>query len=375
MSVTIREYQGRKDVWEVDIRVLLPNGETIRERKKAPVSGKSAAQRWAESRERELVKHGKPKPLKKEEVQTPTTLGEFALRFIDGHANANRLKPSGKAAYASTLRNHLIPALGEKPLGTITTEDVQRLKSALHAKSPKTVNNVLTVLNVMLKTAVAWEIIECVPCTIKLLTVPKSTASFYDFEEYDRLVEAARRDSATAYLIVLLGGEAGLRCGEMMALEWSDVNLGKRQLTVARSEWKGHVTTTKSGRVRHLPLTTRLTAALKEARHLKSDRVLCDKDGASLTQKEVQVSMRRVARKAQVKPGVHILRHTFCSHLAMKGAPARAIQDLAGHQDLTTTQRYMHLSPAALDAAISLLDGPRAALGRGEIVEAAGKST
>jgi site-specific recombinase XerC len=42
--------------------------------------------------------------------------------------------------------------------------------------------------------------------------------------------------------------------------------------------------------------------------------------------------------------GCHRLRHTFCSHLAMRGAPARAIQELAGHQDLTTTQRYMHLS-------------------------------
>ena len=49
---------------------------------------------------------------------------------------------------------------------------------------------------------------------------------------------------------------------------------------------------------------------------------------------------------------VHRLRHTFCSHLAMRGAPATAIQELAGHADLITTQRYMHLSPAAIDAAI-----------------------
>jgi site-specific recombinase XerD len=59
-----------------------------------------------------------------------------------------------------------------------------------------------------------------------------------------------------------------------------------------------------------------------------------------------------------VRPGVHILRHTFCSHLAMRGAPARAIQDLAGHQDLLTTQRYMHLSPAAIESAIRLLEAP-----------------
>jgi integrase len=55
-------------------------------------------------------------------------------------------------------------------------------------------------------------------------------------------------------------------------------------------------------------------------------------------------------------PALHVLRHTFCSRLAMRGAPAKAIQELAGHENLSTTQRYMNLSPAAKDAAISLLD-------------------
>lgn len=57
-----------------------------------------------------------------------------------------------------------------------------------------------------------------------------------------------------------------------------------------------------------------------------------------------------------VTAGVHVLRHTFCSHLAMRGAPAKAIQEFAGHANLTTTTRYMHLSPGAKDAAIRLLD-------------------
>jgi integrase len=144
----------------------------------------------------------------------------------------------------------------------------------------------------------------------------------------------------------------------MMAIEWSDVDLANRQVCVARSDWKGQVTEPKGGRIRFVPLTKRLADALRQSRHLRSKRVLCDEHGQSLTQKAIQVMARRVARRADVLPGVHTLRHTFCSHLAMRGAPARAIQELAGHRDLGTTQRYMHLSPAALDDAIRLLDGP-----------------
>jgi hypothetical protein len=55
----------------------------------------------------------------------------------------------------------------------------------------------------------------------------------------------------------------------------------------------------------------------------------------------------------------------------MRGAPARAIQELAGHQDLLTTQRYMHLSPAALDSAIRLIDSSGVRPGLGEMLETA----
>jgi len=76
-----------------------------------------------------------------------------------------------------------------------------------------------------------------------------------------------------------------------------------------------------------------------------------------LTQKVLQCLVRAAARRAGLKhEGVHVLRHTFCWHLAMRGAPARAIQELAGHKDLATTRRCMHLSPAATVQAIRLLD-------------------
>jgi len=86
-----------------------------------------------------------------------------------------------------------------------------------------------------------------------------------------------------------------------------------------------------------------------------------------------QASVKRAALKAGVfNNGPHMLRHTFCSHLAMRGAPARAIHELAGHQNLTTTQRYMHLSPAALDTAIRLLERRDREKFRGDMILEAG---
>jgi integrase len=269
------------------------------------------------------------------------------------------LKPSSIASKDAALRLYLFPAFGRRRLDAIKSEDVQRLKRHLEAKSPKTVNNILAVLSVMLKKAVEWEVIDRMPCAVKLLPVSKGSTKFYDFAEYERLVEASRLLDPRTHLIVLLGGEAGLRCGEMIALEWSDVDLGNRQLCIRRSDWNSQVTTPKGGRLRHVPMTRRLAAALSDHRHLRSTRVLCQDDTQPLTRQIVQTRAKRAARKAGLAHhGVHILRHTFCSHLAMRGAPARAIQELAGHMDLTMTQRYMHLSPAALDSAIRLLEQP-----------------
>ena len=366
MSVKIRPY--RRGGWEVDIRVTLPDGTERRERRKAPVSSKSGANRWAQAREQNLLLHRASKPRK----EVPT-LREFAERFVDGYARANRHKPSGIAQKESILRVHLLPALGSQRLDTITNEDVQRLKVRLGIRAPSTVNNVLTVLSTLLKTAVAWDILERVPCTIQLLRRPRTSAAFHDFDAFERLVDAAHAIDAETHLLVLLGGEAGLRCGEKMALEWMDVNLTRNQIAVQRSEWKGQVTATKGGRVRHVPLTVRLAAALRAHQHLRHKRVLTTKTGEALTQKMVQDRVRWAARKARLEhEGVHILRHTFCSHLAKRGAPARAIQELAGHQDLSTTQRYMHLSPAALDSAIRLLDGPKPVPTFGDMLETGG---
>jgi site-specific recombinase XerD len=89
------------------------------------------------------------------------------------------------------------------------------------------------------------------------------------------------------------------------------------------------------------------------------DRVLTLGDGSPVPGHTLRDWVERAQRRAGLEAtgNVHILRHTFCSHLAMRGAPAKAIQDLAGHQHLSTTMRYMHLSPSERERAIGLLNG------------------
>ena len=133
---------------------------------------------------------------------------------------------------------------------------------------------------------------------------------------------------------------------------------------------QGHISTTKGNRIRYVPMTNRPKEALRIHRHLRGERVLYRGDGRLMTESSLKEQLARAARIANLRNnGPHILRHTFCSHLAMRGAATRAIQEVAGHQDIGTTQRYMHLSPAAIRSAIDFLEQPAPAASRGDIVE------
>ena len=366
MSVRVRPYRGGG--WEYFIHIVFPTGEVRNEKRKAPVPSESGARRYAEARERHLWTLGPQKPMK----EVPT-LTEFAPQFVDGHARANQLKPAGIAHKNAMLRTHLLPALGSKRLDRITTQDVQRLKLALESKAPKTVNNVLTVLNTLLKKAVEWGVIDTVPCTIRLLKTSRGSVDFYDFDEYERLVTAARAIDLTAMLVILLAGDAGMRAGEMRALRRTDADVEKGMLRIECNEWQGHISTTKGNRIRYVPMTTRLREALRAHRHLRGERVLYRADGGVMTESSLKELVARAARRANLRNnGPHILRHTFCSHLAMRGAGVRAIQELAGHQDISTTQRYMHLSPASIRSAIDLLEQAPPTRGFGDMLAMGG---
>lgn len=109
--------------------------------------------------------------------------------------------------------------------------------------------------------------------------------------------------------MVLLGGDAGLRMGEMIALEWSDVDLKRGLLKVQRSDWKGHVTLPKGGRPREVPLTRALASALVRNRHLRGERVLYREDGTPVSQQTVRSWMAA----AQKRAGLKVTRGRFTS--------------------------------------------------------------
>lgn len=360
--------QLRENGWEVDIVLKLPDGKVLRERVRAPVSSRSGAKYWAEQREAELLRNGR----KKEEPPVPT-MDEFFPRFIEGYAKANRQKPSSIESKESIYRHHLKPLFGNRRLNEITELDVQKLKAKLSHLNAKTVNNVLCSLTKMLKLAVKWRLIPHLPVQVEFLKIDEPLVAFYEFEDYVRLLEGAAKVGTAAQVAVLLGGDAGLRSGEMLSLDWTEVDFRRNQLVVSKADWKGHLDITpKGGRSRVIPMTSRLRAALsRQPHHLNATRVLCEPDGKPMSEQNLRTLIANAQKRAGLRANgnKHILRHTFCSHLAMRGATMLAIKELAGHRSLRTTMRYMHLSPSHKEGAIRLLEGAPPAEKFGEILE------
>lgn len=172
--------------------------------------------------------------------------------------------------------------------------------------------------------------------------------------------ESQREERRGAYV------DAGLRRGEVIGLEWPDIDFGRSELTVRRAVYRGVVGTTKGNAERVIPLTPRLKAALLAHRHLAGPRVL-----VAATDESVRSTMERLSRHAGLPAGTRMkrgkevprwaglynkLRHTFCTRLAMAGVPPRTVQALAGHVSIETTMRYMHVSARAPTEAIRALD-------------------
>lgn len=333
--------------WYVDLR-----HENRRIRKRSPDNSRAGALAY-EATLRGRLARGQPmvpvlaKPVSRPRFET------FAWRWYTVYVQTNN-KPSEQKAKRLILRNHLIPAFGRLALDAITTLEVEQFKATkLNAGlSPKSINNFLAVLGKCLRTAEEWGDIDRAP-KLKLLRVPPQCFGFLSPDEANRLIRATCDQPWRAMITVAL--RTGLRVGELVALDWSDVSLETETLTVRRSAFKRQIVSTKSNRIRHIPLT-------REAQHVlraieQPSGPVFHQGGKPLDDQIARRFLTKLRKQMGFRPlGWHVLRHTFASHLVTAGVSIKAVQELLGHSDVRTTMRYAHLAPSALRDAVRVLE-------------------
>lgn len=248
--------------------------------------------------------------------------------------------------------------------------------------SPATANRNLVRLKGLLSRAVDWGFIDAHPLTkVRRLKVDQSSrVRFLSSDEEKRLRTAlddrqerirAERDSANQWRterqkelmvdlrqvefadhlkpLVLLSLNTGMRQGEVFNLDWSDVDLVNKKITVVGK-------TSKSGQTRYIDLNKEAIAVLTNWRKAEERQgyVFPSQSGARLD--NVKKSWAGVLAEAKIDGfRWHDLRHTFASNLVMRGAALNTVRVLLGHSDIAMTLRYAHLAPETTAAAVALL--------------------
>jgi len=337
--------------WYVDAWINVPGQGRQRIRRLSPVQ----TRRGAEQHERQLVESALS-------TSTPCVerrFDEYAVEFLKTYAITNN-KLAEVESKEMILRVHLIPFFGEHLISEIGRTEIEQYKAVQVEKhlSPKTINNHLTVLRKMLMEAVERGELEHVPA-IKWLKVPKPAFKFLDFEEAERLVTATDEEWRPMVEFAL---KTGLRIGELLALRWEDLDLVAGRVMVRRAVSRGKIGTPKNGKEREVPLSRKAMALMKRHRHLKGELVFSGPAGEMLKRDQPRWPLWRAWRKSGLVTaerkllGWHVLRHSFASHLVMRGVPLKTVQELLGHSTIEMTMRYAHLSPVVRRDAVELLD-------------------
>lgn len=357
-----REPDGR---WRYRAWVKLPDGQKARVSGTAPKQF-NTKQAVLQAEREHILRLTNPAMVAAVAPPTPArkevpTLAKFVPEF-EAYAVSNN-KPSEVDSKRAILRAHLIPAFGHLRLDDIGERRIEAYKAKkLEAKlSKKTVNNHLTVLRRLLALARRFKLIEHVT-EFMWLRAPRPEFDFLSFEEADRLVGGADGEWQA---MILLGLRSGLRQGELIGLRWEDVDLFAGKLLVRQAITRGVVGTPKSGKPREVPLSDQALSSLKRQRHLRGELVFCDLGGKPLDKGECKWPLWRACKRAGLRRiGWHTLRHSFASHLVMRGVPLKAVQELLGHATIEMTMRYAHLSPNVRRDAVQVLDAPAPAIGQ-----------
>jgi len=162
-----------------------------------------------------------------------------------------------------------------------------------------------------------------------------------------------------------------MRVGELIALQWEDIDWNGEFVEVRRAISRGVVGTPKNGKPRRIDMSDRLAAVLSEHRramakealaqgHSLPERVFVNPEGGELKASSVVKPYRRILTKAGLRRlRFHDLRHSFASALLANGEPLAYVKEEMGHSSIQiTVDVYGHLEPGANREAVNRLDDP-----------------
>ena len=289
-------------------------------------------------------------------VDSDLTFEKFAWQWFDQYVVPNNVHNEHRMKRC-ILRSSLIPFFGKTPIAQINSRQIAQYKAFCinRGTSNKTINNRLTVLRKCLVTAHEWLGIPGDLPDTKRLKCPPSRTDFLSSEECVALLSHA---DGVVFELILTAMRTGMRQGELKGLQWSSINWESRSLVVrhSRDDYRKILVAPKSNRERQIPLDNDVYDLLFRRRQ-NAGYVFLDADGKPFNFCRMARRLTATCKKAGLrKIGWHILRHTFASHLAMRGVPLTAVQALLGHSTITTTMRYAHVAPSTLRSAIDLLN-------------------
>lgn len=315
------------------------------------------------------------------ELQNPSgaseTFREFSERWLERYCKVEKAE-SQWVTDESTIRIHLLPALGELRLSSLRPAQLKEfrlsLREKLHPKTgkalkPKTLNNVIGTLKKMLATAVEWELLPQSPAAgLKFFEMDDQDFDYWTPEERDKFWRAARREDEAFADLCLFAAHTGLRRGEIAGLLRHQLNFEARTILVNAS----YCFKTEQRRVR-VKTKRRATVPMNaEVIRLLRDRQLLPPEAQVFSRellRHAAVRLRRLAVKVGARPiRFHDLRHTFGSSLAMAGVESYTRQMLMRHRTPLMTQRYSHLAPSHLQEGAEALCRARTAA-RGDMEE------
>lgn len=249
------------------------------------------------------------------------------------------------------------PIIGTISLETLTISAVERVKIAMLQanKAPGSVKYALAVISQIWSSACRAGIVSG-DCPTKHVALPKKDnrrQRYLSRDESSKLLAALAARSPISYDMSILGLDCGLRFGEVAALCWEDCDFERGQMLIRDPKARAN---------RFAFMTSRVREVLEQRGKNVSGLIFLDAKGNKLDR--VSKTFRRIADEMfnqgiedpRLRVCFHTLRHTFASWLVEGGVSLYEVKELMGHADFSMTQRYSHLSPEGLKAAVKILD-------------------